>query len=436
METPYRLDQVDWGGGRVALARSSWYDTRQTSVWLVRPDGSAPPREVQRYSSEDRYAHPGTPLLRHTPGGPVLWTSADGESVFLSGEGASEAGNQPFLDRWTPAKGQTTRLWRSQPPVLEQPVEILDPEQGLLITRREGQDTPPNYFVRGIVQGRLDALTQFPHPMPELVGIQKQVIQYTRADGVALSGTLYLPPGYTPQQGPLPTVLWAYPREFKNSQAAGQVKGSPHSFVRLNPWSPLVFLTQGYAVLDDPAMPIVGEGQTEPNDTYIKQLVQGAEAAVNKLVEMGVSEKGRIAIGGHSYGAFMTANLLAHSDLFATGIARSGAYNRTLTPFGFQSEQRTLWEAPEVYLAMSPLLHAKQIRKPLLLIHGEADNNSGTYPMQSQNFYQALKGLGAPVRLVMLPYESHRYEAQESLNHVLWEMVSWLDKHIKPAAKP
>ncbi|MEZ0373077.1 MAG: alpha/beta hydrolase family protein, partial [Candidatus Sericytochromatia bacterium] len=202
-------------------------------------------------------------------------------------------------------------------------------------------------------------------------------------------------------------------------------------FVRLNPSSPLVFLTQGYAVLDDPAMPIIGEGHAEPNDSFLKQLVSSAQSAVDKVVAMGVADRKRIAIGGHSYGAFMAVNLLAHSSLFAAGIARSGAYNRTLTPFGFQSEQRTLWQAPEVYLQMSPLLHADKIKAPLLMIHGEADDNTGTFPLQSENLYAALKGLGAPVRLVMLPYESHGYRARESLGHMLWEQVTWLDKHLK-----
>jgi dipeptidyl aminopeptidase/acylaminoacyl peptidase len=242
---------------------------------------------------------------------------------------------------------------------------------------------------------------------------------------------LYLPIGYKKGDGPLPTFLWAYPREYKSASAAGQMSGSPYSFVRISPLSALVMVTQGYAVLDNAAFPIIGEGDKEPNDSFVKQLVANAEAAINKAVEMGVTDRARVAVGGHSYGAFMTANLLAHSDLFAAGIARSGAYNRTLTPFGFQAEPRTYWEAPEIYYTMSPFMHADEVSTPILLIHGMADNNSGTFPIQSERFYSALKGNGATARLVMLPLESHGYRARESVLHMLWEMNNWLDKYVK-----
>jgi dipeptidyl aminopeptidase/acylaminoacyl peptidase len=182
-------------------------------------------------------------------------------------------------------------------------------------------------------------------------------------------------------------------------------------------------------------MPIVGRDKAEPNDTYISQLVSSAKAAVDELVKRGVGDADRVAVGGHSYGAFMAANLLAHSDLFRAGIARSGAYNRTLTPFGFQSEERTLWQAPQAYLEMSPFMHADRIKVPLLLIHGEADNNTGTYPMQSERFYQALQGHGGVARLVMLPHESHSYRARESILHMVWEMDRWLEQHVRRAPR-
>lgn len=428
LDVPDRIESIYWGGDDLALAYTGWYQTRQDHVWMLRPDGASSAKQIMSYSSEDRYAHPGYPLTTRTANGTSV-LQRSGQDLYLSGLGATPEGDRPFVDRWNPFSGAKNRIFRSQAPWFEQPVQLIDDKQ--LLLRRENPDEPPNYYVKQLDSGDLKALTAFEHPMPMLREVSKQIIEYTRADGVKLNGTLYLPPGYKPGSGPLPLVMWAYPREFKSSAAAGQVKGSPYSFVRLSPTSPLVFLTQGYAVLDDPAMPIVGEGKTEPNDTYISQLVSSAKAAVDKVVEMGIADRKRIAIGGHSYGAFMTVNLLAHSDLFAAGIARSGAYNRTLTPFGFQSEQRTLWEAPEVYRQLSPLLYADKIKEPLLLVHGEADDNSGTYPMQSQNLYSALKGLGAPVRLVMLPYESHGYRSKESLGHMLWEMTRWLDKYLK-----
>jgi len=244
--------------------------------------------------------------------------------------------------------------------------------------------------------------------------------------------TLYLPEGYSPEtDGPLPVFMWAYPREYKSARAAGQMRGSPYQFIRVRWSSPVIWVLQGYAVLDGPTMPIIGEGDKEPNDTYVEQLVASAKAAIDELVKRGIADPTRIAIGGHSYGAFMTANLLAHSDLFRAGIARSGAYNRTLTPFGFQAEERTFWQAPEIYFKMSPFMHADKVNEPILLIHGEADNNSGTFPLQSKRFYHALKGMGATVRLIMLPFESHGYRARESILHVLWEMNEWLEKYVK-----
>ena len=276
-------------------------------------------------------------------------------------------------------------------------------------------------------------LTDFPDPAPQLAGVKPELVHYTRKDGIALSATLYLPPGYDKAQGPLPFLFWAYPQEFKSAAAASQVTGSPYTFTRPSGASHLFLLTQGYAILDDPKMPIVGEGDKEPNDTYVEQLVASAQAAVDKVVEMGLADRGRIAIGGHSYGAFMAANLLAHSDLFRAGIARSGAYNRTLTPFGFQAEERTFWKAPETYMAMSPFRWADRIKAPILLVHGMADNNTGTFPMQSERFYAALKGNGAKVRLVMLPAEAHGYRARESVGDCLAEMVTWLDTWVKKA---
>ncbi len=267
-----------------------------------------------------------------------------------------------------------------------------------------------------------------------MIDIQKELITYERKDGVQLSGTLYLPAGYKLSDGPLPMLMWAYPREFKSAAAASQVTGSPYQFVRISSSSPLLFLTQGFAVLDGPGMPIVGEGDKEPNDTFVEQLVSSAEAAIEEVVRRGVGDRDRMAISGHSYGAFMTANLLAHSDLFRAGIARSGAYNRTFTPFGFQNEERTFWQAPDVYFKMSPFMHADKVNEPILLIHGVADNNSGTFPIQSIRYYNALKGHGATARLVMLPHESHGYRARESVMHTLWEMSQWLDKYVKNAA--
>ncbi len=390
---------------------------------------------MQDRSWQDRYNDPGQPLTdRNEYGRRTMLTADGGRTLFMTGAGASPEGDRPFLDVWNLADDTRERLFHSEAPHYESVVELLDPDQRLLMTRRESQTEPPNYFVRDLRRGDLEQKTFFTNPTPQLEGISKELITYERADGVQLTGTLYLPAGYEAQRdGPLPVLLWAYPTEFKSKDDAGQVTDSPYRFTRVGWWSPMLYLTRGYAVLDDPTMPIVGEGDEEPNDTFVEQLVASAQAAVDELVRRGVGDPDRMAIGGHSYGAFMTANLLAHSDLFRAGLPRSGAYNRTLTPFGFQSEERTLWEAPEIYFEMSPFMHADKIDEPILLVHGEADNNAGTYPMQSERMYGALKGHGATARLVMLPHESHGYRARESIMHLLWETDRWLEQYVKNA---
>lgn len=424
-----RYGGVTWGTGDIAISREWWWQNRRDITKVFSPDmPSKAPTVLFDRSWEDKYNAPGNFVTQPNQWGRrVLWIHGEGEKLFLLGQGASPEGNRPFLDEFYLPTQTAQRLWRSEAPHFEMIIRILDADTLTLITRRESIDTPPNYFMRSLKNNTLTAFTDFPNPFKALEGVQKELIRYERADGVKLVGTLYLPKGYdVAKDGTLPVLMWAYPREYKSIDAAGQVKNSPHEFIRVGPHSPILWVTQGYAIFDSFSMPIIGEGDEEPNETFIKQLVAGAEAAIDTLVDKGIADRKRIALGGHSYGAFMTANLLAHSNLFAAGIARSGAFNRTLTPFGFQSEERTLWETPETYIKMSPFMNADKINAPLLLIHGEADNNSGTYPMQSERFYSALKGHGATTRLVMLPHESHGYRAKDSLFHMVWEMNEWL----------
>ncbi len=324
-------------------------------------------------------------------------------------------------------------MFHSQAPHYELPRAVLDESGARILTSRESPTEPPNLFVRdtAAIDDEPRALTRFAHPTPQLRDVAKEQIRYRRADGVDLTATLYLPPGHDiARDGTLPMLMWAYPAEFKSADAAGQVTDSPYRFNRISYWGPLAFLSMGYAVLDDFSVPIVGEGDAEPNDDYIPQLVASAQAAVDEVVRRGVADADRIAVGGHSYGAFMTANLLAHTRLYKAGIARSGAYNRSLTPFGFQAEERSYWQANQVYQAMSPFNHANGIKDALLLIHGEEDNNSGTFPIQSERLYAAIKGLGGNARLVMLPRESHGYRARESIMHMLAESNDWLGRYL------
>ncbi len=433
--TELRAEGLMWGSDQLALLTEWRWKDRKTRTWIINPSQPAAAATLLfDRSFEDRYSDPGSPMFRDTSQGTsVLLTDVAGR-LFLVSEGASAEGDRPFLDRMDLKTRQAERLWRSEAPYYEYPTELLDVEKQILLTRRESVSEPPNYFVRRLsAAGDADLITRFPHPAPQMKDVYKEQIRYERGDGVKLTGTLYLPPGKKPQDGPFPMLMWAYPQEFKSADAAGQVTDSPYRFVYTSPGSPLLWLVHGYAVFDDPSLPIVGEGDAEPNDTYVKQLVAGAQAAVDEVVRRGVADRNRIGVGGHSYGAFMTANLLAHCDLFRAGIARSGAYNRTLTPFGFQSEERTFWQSPECYITMSPFTHADKINEPILLIHGEADNNPGTFTIQSERFYHALKGQGATARLVLLPHESHGYQARESLLHMAWEMTQWLDTYVRDA---
>ena len=399
------------------------------------------PRLCLKARSKTAITIPAKPFTEtNAAGKEVLQTSPDG-GIYLHAHGASPEGDRPFVAVMSATNGESKRLWQSEAKFFELPNAVLDPATAAILIRKESQETSPNYFVTiaGNAAGR-DALKQvtfFPSPYGNAPLPKKQVLKYKRADGVDLSANLYLPPGYKPSDGPLPTLMEAYPTEYKTKSAAGQMQGSPNAFPILSWGSPIPFTAVGYAVLENATIPIVGEGNAEPNDTYVEQLVASAQAAIDEGARLGVVDRNRVAVMGHSYGAFMTANLLAHSDLFKAGIARSGAYNRTLTPFGFQNEERTYWQAPEIYYKMSPFSYADKIKTPLLLIHGEADNNTGTFPIQSERLFSAIKGQGGTVRFVLLPLESHGYAGRESVLHMFWEMDTWMDKYVKnaPAAK-
>lgn len=433
LATKFRFTNITWGNEKIAFARERWWATRKELVHLIHPEGQTPPVVLFDRSYEDTYTDPGTPRTKRNAFGRNVLDIQKDNTLFFFGAGASPEGDRPFVDWWNLTTKKATRLWRSEAPYYERPVDIINNEKQLLITIRESVTENPNYFLRDLKKKQITQLTFFPNPYEGLKGVTKQLIKYKRADGVDMSADLYLPAGYKKEDGPLPSFVWAYPREYKSAAAAGQVSGSPYRFTRLSWGSPIFWVTRGYAVFDNAAMPIVGEGDKQPNDSFVQQLELNARALIEEGTRLGVMDKNRVAVGGHSYGAFMTANLLAHTDYFRAGIARSGAYNRTLTPFGFQSEERTFWEAPEVYNQMSPFMYADKIKEPLLLIHGEADNNSGTFPIQSERFYNALKGHGATVRFVLLPHESHGYRAKESVMHMLWEMDQWLEKYVKNA---
>ena len=433
-----RYSNVRWGDKNTALVSARKWTERRTTMWHLNPSNNKSKKIIDR-SYEDRYNDPGSPIMETNKFGRSIVALIGDQKVFMAGNGASPDGDLPFIDEFDIKTNKSKRLWRCKAPYYEVTVNVIDKKKNLFLTRRESKDEPPNYLLRGLKDNSLEYVTNFEHPYPQMKNLYKEMLTYKRDDGIDLSATLYLPPGRKPSDGPLPLLVWAYPREFKTSKAASQVVGSAHRFFSINPASSsssaLIMLSYGYAILMGATMPIIGEGDQEPNDSFIKQLVGSAQAAADIMVERNITTRDQIGIGGHSYGAFMTANLLAHSDIFQAGIARSGAYNRSLTPFGFQSEQRTFWEAPEIYFEMSPFMHAQKVNEPILLIHGEADNNSGTFPVQSKRYYHALKGHGATAKLVLLPHESHGYKARESVMHVLWETANWLDTYVKKEDK-
>ena len=432
LKTINRFYNVQWGSDQVAIAYDYWWNSRNTKTYLFNPsDASKAPIVLHDRNYQDRYSDPGGFIMERNDMGSMVLTIANNQA-FSIGDGYTKDGQFPFVDQLNLKSRKKKRIYQSAYTDKVEDISNYDPKKKKLLVRIESPTEYPNYYFRMIGGKQIDQITHFENPFKSLQNVDKEVISYTREDGIELSGTLYLPIGYDKnKKEKAPMIMWAYPTEFKDKSSAGQNTKNPNEFTYPYYGSMVYWVTRGYIVLDDASFPIIGDGDEEPNDSFREQLVANAKAAIDAVDELGYVDRERVAVGGHSYGAFMVANLLSHSDLFAAGIARSGAYNRTLTPFGFQSEERNYWEAPEIYNGMSPFMHAEKMNEPLLLVHGEADNNSGTYPMQSERYFNALKGLGATVRLVILPKESHGYRSKESILHLLWEQDQWLEKHVK-----
>lgn len=434
-KTKTRFANVTWGNNKVALVTEVLRGKQTSKVSRFSPaDGTL--ETLFERNITDAYRNPGSPVLtKNTLGREVIQLTDGGTKILMNNPvGSSEKGDLPFIAKFDLVTKKNDIVWRAKEGSFEMVEEVIDADKLLVLTRKESQTDVPNYFIKNLLNAAQDKpLTQFENPYPNLVGITKEKIKYKRADGVDLTGDLYLPKGYNKEKdGPLPVLIWAYPREFNSAADAAQVRGSKDRFTTLSWASPIYYATQGYAILDNAEMPIVStDPSKKPNDNFVEQLKLNASAAIDHLVQLGVGDRKRMAVGGHSYGAFMTANLLAHTDLFKAGIARSGAYNRTLTPFGFQNEDRTYWQAPQLYFEMSPFSYADKIKEPILLVHGEQDDNTGTFPINSERLYAALKGNGGTTRFVYLPYEAHSYRGRENVLHLLWEQFQWLEKYLK-----
>jgi dipeptidyl aminopeptidase/acylaminoacyl peptidase len=434
-KTKMRFSDISWGDKNIALVTEISRAKQFTKVSKYRPsDGSI--ELLYERNLTDAYNNPGTPVrFKNNYGRNVIQLLDGGTKMLLNNQtGSSVKGDLPFLAKFDLVSKKNEIIWRSKEGYYEQIEEVIDPNKLIVLTRKESQKEVPNYYLKSLSNVTEEkVLTTFENPYKGLEGITKEKIKYKRADGVDLTGDLYLPKGYNKEKdGPLPVLIWAYPREFNSAADAAQVRGSKDKFTILSWATPIYYATQGYAILDNAEMPIVSTDPTKkPNDNFVEQLRLNASAAIDYLVNLGIGDKNRMAVGGHSYGAFMTANLLAHTDLFKAGIARSGAYNRTLTPFGFQNEDRTYWQAPQLYYEMSPFSFADKIKEPILLVHGEQDDNTGTYPINSERLYAALKGNGGTARFVYLPYEAHSYRGKENILHLLWEQFQWLEKYVK-----
>lgn len=433
-KTTLRFSDITWGDEKTAVMYEYWYDTRKVKAHLMDPSKSGTqPRLIYDRNYQDIYGDPGNFETRENQYGRNVLAIEKGK-LFLIGAGYTKNGQFPFIDEFNIKSLKLSRLYQSTyTEKMEEILSIEDFKNSKALVRIQSKNEYPNYFFRHFMKKeKIEQITFTKNPFESIKNVHKEVIKYKRADGVELSGTLYLPLGYDKtKKEKLPLLIWAYPEEFKDKSSAGQSSKNPNEFTFPYYGSFVYWVTKGYVVLDDASFPIIGEGEKEPNDTFIEQLVANGRAAIDAVDSLGYIDRSKVAVGGHSYGAFMTANLLTHSNDFACGIARSGAYNRTLTPFGFQSEQRNFWDAPEVYNGMSPFYTAQKMKKPILLIHGEADNNPGTFTLQTERYFQALKGLGGNVRMVLLPKESHGYAAKENILHLLWEQEQFLDKYLK-----
>lgn len=432
-KTKFRYAGITWGNDEFALVRESLQSKQMSKISKLNPTTGIMEKLFER-SNNDAYNNPGNPVLAKNKFDRNVIQIIDNKILLNNTTGSSPKGDLPFLSAYNLLTNETKQIWRCSEQSFEMITDVVDADKMIVLTRKETQTEVPNYYLKNLRNNSTQQLTNFENPYPQMIGVKKEKVLYKRADGVDLTGNLYLPKGYdVNRDGPLPVIIWAYPREFENAKDAAQIRGSNYTFTRINYGSPIFWVTQGYAILDNAEMPIVGVEGKKPNDNFIEQLQMNAEAAINYLAKIGVGDKNKVAVGGHSYGAFMTTNLLAHTNLFKAGIARSGAYNRSLTPFGFQNEDRTYWQAPDLYFNMSPFSFADKIKTPLLMIHGEMDNNTGTFPIQSERLYNAIKGHGGTVRFVLLPYESHGYTGKENLLHLLWEENHWLEKYVKNA---
>ncbi|MDQ2666797.1 MAG: prolyl oligopeptidase family serine peptidase [Gemmatimonadota bacterium] len=387
-------------------------------------------------SDDAFYANPGTVVLRQTAGGRTAVVSADGKSVFLEGthyaKDAANVAPRTFVDKVDLATGTKTRLFESDTALFESAPVPVDNDFSKFVVTRETEKVVPDQWLRDRNTGQLKQLTENKDVTPDVTGMTRRSIQVTRADGKTLWVNVTFPPGY--REGTrLPAMFWFYPYEYADQESYDHTKRTlnKHKFPTAAPRSIEIMATQGYAIVQ-PDIPIFGTAG-RLNDNYVNDLRNGLTAVIDELDKRGIIDRGRLGIGGHSYGAFSTVNAMVNLPYFKAGIAGDGNYNRTLTPNGFQSERRDLWEARETYLAMSPFLYADRLQGALLMYHSLEDQNTGTDPSNSVRLFHALQGMGKQASLYMYPYEDHGPLIEETLLDQWGRWVAWLDLYVKNA---
>jgi dipeptidyl aminopeptidase/acylaminoacyl peptidase len=432
-KTKDRFAGIYFGNDNLALIYERWWANRNQRMILFNPQNLEESTLVDERNYQNLYDNPGQfTMIKNQYLHHVLHIEDDGV-MYLSGDGVHPGGRRNFIDKYNYKTGEKVRLFECNEPDMQEDISfVLNAKEGNIITVIQSKSDYPNFYKRNIYTGDKVNIRKFDNPFKILGGIHKEQVTYTRADGLELKATMYLPVGHTIASAKdLPMIMYAYPTEYKDKSTASQRSDAAEDFIYPFWGSMLYWANRGYVILDDVSFPIIGEGDTQPNDTYVTQLVDSAKAAIDYMVGRGIVDRNKIGVAGHSYGGFMVAMLLTHTDFFAAGVARSGAYNRTLTPFGFQSEERNYWQAKDVYNAMNPFMDADKMKTPMLLIHGKEDNNPGTFTIQSERYFAALKSQGANVRLVLLPLESHSYAGEESIMHVLAEQDDWFEKYLK-----
>ncbi len=379
-------------------------------------------------------------MKRGPNGANVVMLGSDNKTVYLSGTRSPGANwntqaPRPWVDKLDFETGKRDRVFDSPANGYDEFVSALDDDFSAYIYMHESPTVIQDAYVRDMKAGTSTQLTHAKDVAPEVSGAQHKRIQLTRQrDGIKFWVDLTLPADWKPGTR-LPGIIWFYPREYTaqadydRSRYTTNINKFPDTPALRPASSTKLWVTQGNAVIE-PDCPIMGSAG-KMNDNYARDLAENLELTVNAMVDQGYIDRDHVGIGGHSYGAFSTVNALTLTSIFKAGIAGDGMYNRSLTPFGFQSERRNFFEAQSTYLEMSPFFRADKISGPLLMYHSLEDQNVGTAPISSIRMFHALQGLGKPAALFMYPYEDHSVATYQTDLDQWARWFAWFDMYVK-----